>query len=117
MCPVHISETFFTNFFIHHLRTVLKNFIPRSYQVRSPGQVKGPYVQKYLRLRSGYSSTTFRSTLNFQELIGAPAPVECISRNLDFSDLRSVRPSDLTIIGQWENVQMLFIPKIRDGVC
>ena len=60
---------------------------------------------------------TDQHSLNFQELIEAPAPVRRISRNHDFSDLRSCRPSDLTIIGQWENVQMLFIPKIRNGVC
>ena len=55
-------------------------------------------------------------TSNSQELIGVPAPVKRLSRYFDFSDVRSGQPSDLTVIGQWENLQMLFIPKIRDGV-
>ena len=53
------------------------------------------------------------STRNFQELIRTSVPTKRISRNLDYSDLGSDQFSGRTIIRQWENVQMLLIPKAR----
>ena len=53
------------------------------------------------------------STSDFQELTMVSVLTKRISRNFDFSDLSSGQFSDQTILWQWENVQMLFIPKLR----
>ena len=53
------------------------------------------------------------STWNFQELIRASVPTKRVSRNFDFSNLRSGQFSDQTIIRQREYLQMLLIPIVR----
>ena len=63
-------------------------------------------------------TTVFKvSILNFQKLIRASVPTKTYSRNFDFGDLRSGRFWDVAIIRQWENVQMLFLPKVGVGTC
>ena len=57
------------------------------------------------------------STWHFQELIRVSVPTTRLSRNFDINDLRSGPFSCHTIIRQWENVQMPFIPKVREGSC
>ena len=37
------------------------------------------------------------------------------AQNFGFGDLRSSQCCDLTIIRQWENLEMLFIPNVRVG--
>ena len=49
------TNCFFAYNFIHQFRTLPENFSPRSSQVRSPGQVKWPYLKKYLGFRRDYS--------------------------------------------------------------
>ena len=53
-------------------------------------------------------------TRNFQQLIGASASTKRTSWNFDFGDLRSGQFCDLAIIRQVENVQLFFIPKVRE---
>ena len=53
------------------------------------------------------------STWNFQELIRASVPTKRVSRNFDFSNLRSGQFSDQTIIRQREYLKMLRIPNVR----
>ena len=40
-----------------------------------------------------------------------------MSQNSGFGDLRPGVCCDLTIIRQWENVEMAFIPKVQVGAC
>ena len=71
-----------------------------------------PNLQKYLRFRCGY---IFQGpTRNLQELIGASVPTKRLSPNFDLRDLRSDQFSEQAIMMQWENVQMLVIPKVRE---
>ena len=42
---------------------------------------------------------------------------EMCTSEFDFGDLRSGQFCDLTMIRQWENVQMPFIPKVRMVAC
>ena len=56
----------FAYLFIHQFRTIPENFSPRSSQVRSPGQVKCPYLQKIFMISPWlqflmYQYETFRS--------------------------------------------------------
>ena len=63
-------------------------------------------------------TTVFKVSIsNFQKLIRTSIPIKVYSRNFDFGDLRSGRFCDVAIIRQWENVQMLFLPKLRVGTC
>ena len=56
--------------------------------------------------------------MEFLELIRVSVvPTKHLSRNLDFGDLRSGQFCDLTIIGQLENVETSFPPKVRVGEC
>ena len=89
----------FSYLFTHPFPTLSEKFSARSFQVR------------YLPLRRGYSFTG----ILFQELIRATVPTNCISRNFDFGDLMFGQFSDQVIRNQWENVQMFFIPKVREG--
>ena len=57
------------------------------------------------------------SIWNFHVLIRASVPTRSISQNFGFGDLGSVQCCDLTIIRQWQNVEMPFIPKLRVGAC
>ena len=71
--PVFRECRFCIHFFIHPFLTSPESLSPRSSQVRSPGQVKWSYFQKYLRLRA--VATVFKISIwNFQELIGASVP-------------------------------------------
>ena len=87
----------------------LKKISPRSSQVRSPGQAKWSYLEN---IYDCVVTTVFKvSICNFQELIKASIPTKRLSRNFDFVDLRSGQFWDLTIISQWENIQMPFSRK------
>ena len=61
-------------------------------------------LQKYLQLHHGCSFLGINRKL--QELIRASVSTKLASQNFGFGDLRSVQCYDLTIIRQWENVEM-----------
>ena len=92
-----------------------ENFSPRSSQIRSPGQAKWPYDQKYLLLRHSFR---FRGSIcDSQKFIRASVPTKFMHQYFDCYDLRSGDFGDLIIMRQWEYVQIPLIPKVQVEGC
>ena len=96
--------------YFHQFRTLPENFSPRSYQVRSPGQVKWPYLKKYLGFRRYYSFWDINMKLSEVDK-GISTYKMYVSDFFYFGDLRSGRFWDFIIIRQFGNAHSLFFRK------
>ena len=73
---------------------------------RSGHQVTSSDLTSEKVQRLAIATSTERSLWNFQRLIWVTVCIKCISRIFDICDLRSGQFCDLSIISQWEKIEM-----------
>ena len=73
---------------------------------RSGHQVTSSDLTSEKVQRLAIATPTERSLWNFQRLIWVTVCIKCISRIFDICDLRSGQFCDLSIISQWEKIEM-----------